>query len=225
MGPEHDGGREAKQNRYPAAVKRPAGRNAADLSASHLRSDRLVVGSHERLAGLEASSVALDVVAMSWEIQLRVCNAKSNAKAAVRNAAEDVSSSRPRSDRFGGWQVPKEWPRSGATAPALSIFGMTSRLCGGHFRPSGFRQSATWWKESGTSVEGPERFFRICSARRKDGGKKVNVHCEVNVRLRIQKRKRSTFFPPGGTFPEKTFLSFFGYSYFPFLVWHREVVR
>ena len=31
--------------------------NAADLSASHLRSDRLVVGSHERLAGLEASSV------------------------------------------------------------------------------------------------------------------------------------------------------------------------
>ena len=53
------------QNRYPAAVKRPAGRNAADLSASHLRSDRLVVGSHERLAGLEASSVALDVVAMS----------------------------------------------------------------------------------------------------------------------------------------------------------------
>ena len=46
MGPEHDGGREAKQNRYPAAVKRPAGRNAADLSASHLRSDRLVVGSH-----------------------------------------------------------------------------------------------------------------------------------------------------------------------------------
>ena len=57
MGPEHDGGREAKQNRYPAAVKRPAGRNAADLSASHLRSDRLVVGSHERLAGLEASSV------------------------------------------------------------------------------------------------------------------------------------------------------------------------
>ena len=77
------------------------------------------------------------------------------------------------------------------------------RLCGDHFRPSGFRQSATWWKESGTSVEGPERFFRICSARRKDGGKKVNVHCEVNVRLRIQKRKRSTFFPPGGTFPEK----------------------
>ena len=57
-----------------------------------------------------------------------------------------------------------------------------------------------------------EPFFRTCSAWRKDGGKKVNVHCEVNVRLRIQKRKRSTFFPPGGTFPEKIF--------FPFLVTH-----
>ena len=53
------------QNCYPAAVKQPAGRNAANLSASHPRCDRLVVGSHERLAGLEASSVALDVVAMS----------------------------------------------------------------------------------------------------------------------------------------------------------------
>ena len=57
MGSERDGGREAIQNRYPVAMKPPAGRNAADLSASHLRSDRLVVGSHERLAGLEASSV------------------------------------------------------------------------------------------------------------------------------------------------------------------------
>jgi hypothetical protein len=78
---------------------------------------------------------------------------------------------------------------------------MTSRLCGGHFRPSGFRQSATWWKESGTSVEGPERFFRICSARRKDGGKKVNVHCEVNVRDLVPALR-----PP----------------HFPFLVWHRD---
>ena len=77
MGSERDGGREAIQNRYPVAMKPPAGRNAADLSASHLRSDRLVVGSHERLAGLEASSVALDVVAMFLVFQLRVCDAHS----------------------------------------------------------------------------------------------------------------------------------------------------
>ena len=102
---------------------------------------------------------------MSFVFQLRVCNANVKANTAVRNAAEDVSSSRPRSDRFGGWQVPKERPRSGATAPRTFHFWYgIERLCGDHFRPSGFRQSATWWKESGTSVEGPERFFRICSA-------------------------------------------------------------
>jgi hypothetical protein len=57
VGSEGDGGREAIHNRYPVAMKPPAGRNAADLSASRLHSDRLVIGSHERLAGLEASSV------------------------------------------------------------------------------------------------------------------------------------------------------------------------
>ena len=57
------------------------------------------------------------------------------------------------------------------------------RLCGDHFRPPGFRQSATPRKESGSPVEGPERFFRKRSARRKDGGKKANVHYAVNVRL------------------------------------------
>ena len=64
MGPEHDGGREAKQNRYPAAVKRPAGRNAADLSAASTQRPLGGWQGHERLAGLEASSVALDVAAM-----------------------------------------------------------------------------------------------------------------------------------------------------------------
>ena len=79
MGSERDGGREAIQNRYPAAVKRPAGRNAADLSASHLRSDRLVVGSHERLAGLEASSVHWTL----WQ-----CRERFNCVFAMRNQTQ-----------------------------------------------------------------------------------------------------------------------------------------
>ena len=101
------------------------------------------------------------------------------------------------------------WWLAGATratsfrrhGPALSIFGMAPRSCGDHFCPPEFRQSATWWKECGSPVEGPEGFFRICSARRKDGGKKVNVHCEVNVRDLVPAPR-----PPR----------------FPLLVWHRD---
>ena len=79
MGSERDGGREAIQNCYPVAMKPPAGRNAADLSASHLRSDRLVVGSHERLAGLEASSV-------HWT--LRQCRESFNCVFAMQNQTQ-----------------------------------------------------------------------------------------------------------------------------------------
>ena len=43
----------------------------------HLRSDRCGWEGHERLAGLKASNVALDVAAMFLEIQLRVCDAHS----------------------------------------------------------------------------------------------------------------------------------------------------
>ena len=63
---------------------------------------------------------------------MRVCNANVKAKATVRNAAEVVSASRPRSDRLGGWQ--------------------------GHKRLAGLAPPP------------PETEFRICSARRKDGG-------------------------------------------------------
>ena len=66
------------------------------------------------------------------------------------------------------------------------------RLCGDHFRPSGFRQSATPRKESGSPVEGPERFFRKRSARRKDGGKKANAHYAVNVRLPMDATNHAT---------------------------------
>ena len=79
MGSEGDGGREAIQNRYPVAMKPPDGRNAADLSASHLRSDRLVVGSHERLAGLEASSVHWTL----WQ-----CRERFNCVFAMRNQTQ-----------------------------------------------------------------------------------------------------------------------------------------
>ena len=79
MGSERDGGREAIQNCYPVAMKPPAGRNAADLSASHLRSDRLVVGSHERLAGLEASSVHWTL----WQ-----CRERFNCVFAMRNQTQ-----------------------------------------------------------------------------------------------------------------------------------------
>jgi hypothetical protein len=53
-------------------------RNAADVPASRPRSDRFGGWQGcERLAGLEASSVALDVAAMSLVFQLRVCSAHS----------------------------------------------------------------------------------------------------------------------------------------------------
>ena len=58
-------------------MKPPAGRNAADLSAASTQRPLGGWQGHERLAGLEASSVALDVAAMSLVFQLRVCDAHS----------------------------------------------------------------------------------------------------------------------------------------------------
>ena len=179
MGPEHDGGREAKQNRYPAAVKRPAGRNAADLSASHLRSDRLVVGSHERLAGLEASSVHWTL----WQ-----CRERFNCVFEMRNQTQKPPCATP----------PMTCPPRVLAATALVVGRCQKSDLVPAPRPLRF-PFLVWHRDcaeitfdrlgsakvppGGKSVEGPERFFRICSARRKDGGKKVNVHCEVNVRL------------------------------------------
>ena len=68
-GSERDRGWEAVQNRYPVAMKPPAGRNAADLSAASTQRPLGGWQGHERLAGLEASSVALDVAAMSLVFQ------------------------------------------------------------------------------------------------------------------------------------------------------------
>ena len=58
---------------------------------------------------------------MRCKIQPRVSNANVKAKAAVRNAAEDVSASRPRSDRFGGWQGHKRLAGLEASSVHLTL--------------------------------------------------------------------------------------------------------
>ena len=88
-GPEGDRGCKEIQNCNPGATTPAAVRNAADFKGQHhAAADR---GSHverrRRARRARAEGKVSDVVvAMSFVVQLRVCNASSKAKALVRNA-------------------------------------------------------------------------------------------------------------------------------------------